>query len=190
MSIDTGREREIREITIEDKEYPPLLKKIRGAPNKLYLRGRISPCRFFSIVGTRRFSSYGKQAAFDIAYDLSQAGVCIVSGMTAGIDTFAHQGALEGRSPTISVLGTGLDEKSVYPKKNLPLLQEIVRNKGAVVSEYPPGMPGLKRNFPQRNRIVSGMSEGVLVIEAPRKSGALITANWAINQKKLVFALL
>jgi len=180
---------EIREIKISSEEYPPLLKKIQGAPEKLYIRGKVPKARFLAIVGTRRFSAYGKQVAFDIAYDLSQAGICIVSGMAKGIDTFAHRGALEGGSPTIAVLGTGIDKKSIYPKENLFLSQEIVKNKGALISEYPAGTLGWKQNFPKRNRIISGISEGVLVIEAPQKSGALITANWAKMQKRTIFAL-
>ena len=109
--------------------------------------------------------------------------------MARGIDTFAHKGALERGGRTIAVLGTGIDEKSLYPKENLKLARKILENKGCLVSEYPPGSPGLKQNFPERNRIISGLSLGVLIVEAKFGSGALITANWAKIQGKKIFAL-
>ena len=195
-------EEKIKIVKLEDKEYPLLLKKIANPPKILYIKGELlKKEKCFAIVGTRRSSNYGKEIAFSIAKDLSEAGLTIVSGMARGIDTFAHKGALEGEGParnashsdaggrTIAVLGTGIDEKSLYPKENLKLARKILENKGCLVSEYPPGSPGLKQNFPERNRIISGLSLGVLIVEAKFGSGALITANWAKIQGKKIFAL-
>jgi len=180
----------IEKISIKDKNYPQLLKKIKNPPKILYYVGKILPKeKCFAVVGTRRCSSYGKEIAFQIAKDLSNSGLTIVSGMAPGIDTFAHLGALEGNKRTIAVLGTGLDEKSIYPKSNLKLAKKIVENGGCLISEYKPGTRGRKYTFPQRNRIISGLSLGVLVVEARLKSGALITAEYAREQKRKIFAV-
>jgi len=180
----------IRKISFDGKEYPKLLKKIKDPPKILYIRGKfLSDDSCFAVVGTRRASVYGKQTAFEIAGDLSESGLTVVSGMAKGIDTFSHKGVLESNGRTIAVLGTGLDEKSIYPRENLALSREILKKGGALVSEYPPGTPGFRQNFPQRNRIISGLSLGVLVIEAKFGSGALITAKWAREQKRKVFAV-
>jgi len=181
---------EIQTLSIEDKNYPKILKEISNPPKILYYLGEIKdkePC--FAIVGTRRYSSYGKQVALEIAGDLAEAGLTIVSGFAPGIDTFAHQAVIEREKRTIAVLGTGLDEKSIYPRSNLKLVNEILETGGCLISEYPPGTPGSKFTFPQRNRIISGLSLGVLVVEAKQKSGALITANFAFSQKRKVFAV-
>ena len=182
--------REIETISIEDRDYPKLLKKIKDPPKVLYYLGKIKEKEnCFAIVGTRRYSPYGKQITLDIAGDLAETGLTIVSGMAPGIDTFAHQAVLEKRKRTVAVLGTGLDEKSIYPKSNLKLAKKILETGGCLISEYPPGTSGAKFTFPQRNRIISGLSIGVLVIEAPEKSGALITAEFAFSQKRKVFAI-
>lgn len=181
---------EIKTLKIEDKNYPKILKKIKDPPKILYYLGEIKlKENCFSIVGTRRCSSYGKQIAFEIAGDLAEAGLTIVSGMAPGIDTFVHRAVLEKGKRTIAVLGTGLDEKSIYPKSNLKLAKKILENGGCLISEYPPGTSGTKFTFPKRNRIISGLSIGVLVVEAPEKSGALITAEYAFSQKRKVFAI-
>ena len=213
---------EIRKINIKDKEYPKLLKEIPDPPETLYVKGKFIPATpkgraslskaerdelCFGVVGTRRFSSYGKQVALEITGDLAEAGLTIVSGLAPGIDTFAHQATVERWKParnasattsqmladaggrTIAVLGTGVDEKSIYPQSNVKLAKKIIETGGCLVSEYSPGTPGLKQNFPQRNRVISGLSIGVLVIEAKQKSGALITANYAFQQKRKVFAI-
>lgn len=181
---------EIRKINIKDKEYPAILKKIAEAPEALFVRGEIfAKEKCFAIVGTRRCTAYGREIAKEIAQDLAQAGLTIVSGFAAGIDTAAHWGAVEISKRTIAVLGTGLDEKSIYPRANLKLGQKILKTEGALISEYPPGTSGSKFTFPQRNRIISGLSLGVLVVEAPGKSGALITANWAKQQERKIFAV-
>ena len=181
---------EIKTISIEDENYPKRLKEIKNAPEVLYYRGKIiaeEPC--FGIVGTRMCSPYGKQTALNIAGDLSEAGLTIVSGFAQGIDTAAHSTVLEREKRTIAVLGTGLDEKSIYPKSNLKLVEKVLENNGLLISEYPSGTSGSKFSFPNRNRIISGLSLGVLVIEAKQRSGALITAEWARKQGRKVFAL-
>ena len=180
---------QIKKLKITDQNYPQLLKKIEEPPKTLYLRGKIPQGNCFAIVGTRRCSDYGKQIALEIAGDLAKAGLVIVSGLARGIDSFAHQGCLEKNGKTIAVLGTGLDEKSIYPKENLKLVREIINKRGCLISEFPPGTPGFKQNFPQRNRIISGLCLGILVIEAKTRSGALITANWAKLQKRKIFAV-
>lgn len=181
---------EIKTISIENKEYPKLLKEIPEPPKTLYFRGKILPTEnCFAIVGTRRCSDYGRQMALEIGGDLTTVGLTIVSGLAEGIDTHAHLSAVERKKRTIAVLGTGLDEKSIYPQSNLKLVKKILETGGCLISEYPPGTHGTKFTFPERNRIISGMSLGVLVVEAKRKSGALITAMWAKRQGKKVFAV-
>jgi len=181
---------EIQSISIEDENYPKLLKKIQNPPKTLYFLGEIKPQEnCFAIVGTRKCTNYGKEVAYQISADLAEAGLTIVSGFAPGIDTMAHLATIERKKRTIAVLGTGLDEKSIYPKSNLKLVKKILEYGGALISEYPPGTPGAKYTFPQRNRIISGISLGILVIEARLKSGALITANYAFEQKRKVFAI-
>jgi len=180
----------IETITIEDNNYPKILREIKDPPRILYYIGSLprAESSSFAVVGTRMASSYGKQVALEIAGDLAEAGLTIVSGLAPGIDTFCHQAVVEKEERTIAVLGTGLDEKSIYPQSNLKLARKIIE-KGLLISEYPPGTPGLKQNFPRRNRIISGLSFGVLVIEAKERSGSLITAGWALKQGKKVFAV-
>jgi len=177
-------------ITIEDKNYPRLLKEIFAPPALIYVRGNLEPDDEFSlgIVGTRKFTPYGRQITPIITSDLTQAGLTIVSGLAKGIDTLAHQTALKAKGRTIAVSGTGLDKPSIYPSINRYLAEEIAQS-GALISEFPIGTRPLAQNFPQRNRIISGLSLGVLVIEAPIKSGALITARDAIEQNRDVFAI-
>ncbi len=181
---------EIKTISVKDKNYPKLLKEIKNPPEVLYYRGELNPDeKCFGVVGTRMFSSYGKQVVLEIAGDLAEAGLTIVSGLAPGIDTFAHTATVERRKRTIAVLGTGIDERSIYPQSNLNLTRKILETGGALISEYPPGTRGTQFTFPQRNRIISGLSLGVLVVEAKEKSGALITAEWAKKQQRLVFAI-
>lgn len=193
---------EIKEISIKDNNYPKLLKEIKNPPAILYYRGKILPSEIcFAVVGTRRYSVYGKEIAREIAGGLSEAGLTIVSGLAPGIDAFSHRAAVEKRKRTIAVLGTGVDEKSIYPKENIKLSREIIKAGGCLISEYPIGAPGSQFTFPQRNRIISGLSLGVLVIEAKPPlpefwrqgkksgSGALITARCAFEQKRKVFAV-
>lgn len=181
---------EVQEIKIEEKAYPQLLKKIKNPPRTLYVLGKIlEKEKCVAVVGTRRCTDYGKEVAREIAGNLAEAGLTIVSGFAPGIDTFAHLAAIEKGKRTIAVLGTGLDKKSIYPKSNLKLVEKILENGGCLISEYPPGTKGTRFTFPQRNRIISGLSLGVVVIEARLKSGALITAKYAREQKRKVFAV-
>jgi DNA processing protein len=183
-------EKEIRKLTLQDKGYPAILKEIHDPPKELYIKGEIIPQDkvAIAIVGTRKYSQYGKQATLDIAGKLARLGITIVSGLAKGIDTFAHQAALENNGRTIAVLGSGMDRKSFSPLRNYEL-GEIITQNGAVISEYPQGTPGALFTFPQRNRIISGLSLGVVVVEAPQESGALITANLALEQNREVFAV-
>jgi len=180
----------VRTISKEDEEYPKPLKKIPDAPEVLYIRGQLIPDETcFGVVGTRRCSSYGKQVALEIAGELAEAGITIVSGLAPGIDTFSHLACIEKNKRTIAVLGTGIDEKSIYPKSNIGLARKILETGGCLVSELPPGTHGSKITFPKRNRIISGLSLGVLVVEAKKKSGSLITARHALEQKRKLFAV-
>jgi len=181
---------EIKTIGIQDKDYPRLLMGIKNPPPVLYYRGELTPKdNCFAIVGTRMCSVYGKEAATEISGDLSEAGLTIVSGLAPGIDTCSHLVVVEKNKRTIAVLGTGLDTRSIYPQSNLDLAQKIIEKGGCLISEYPEGTPGSKITFPQRNRIISGLSLGILVVEAKQKSGSLITAKWAQKQGRKVFAV-
>lgn len=181
---------EIKEVKIEEKTYPLLLKKIKNPPNILYVLGNlIENEKCVAIVGTRKCTDYGKEVALEIGGNLAEAGLTIVSGFAPGIDTFAHLAAIERKKRTIAVLGTGLDKKSLYPKSNLKLVEKILENGGCLISEYPPGTKGTKFTFPQRNRIIAGLSLGVIVIEAKLKSGALITAEFAKKEGRKIFAI-
>jgi DNA processing protein len=182
---------DIKEIKITDKHYPEAIKKLSDAPKVLYYKGVLptSQENMVAVVGTRRPSSYGEQAAFQITGELADAGITVVSGMAPGIDTFAHRACVERSKKTIAVLGTGLDEKSIYPQENLELARQIIKNGGCLISEYKPGTPGFLGHFPQRNRIVVALSLGVVVIEAKEKSGSLITARLAMEQHKKLFAV-
>jgi len=178
----------IKVLTMFDSDYPQNLKHISGAPPVLYIRGAV-PCSsllHIAIVGTRKATIYGKQVTRKLSYDLASRGAVIVSGMARGIDSCAHMGAIEAGGKTIAVLGCGVDV--VYPRENKRLIDQICEV-GAVISEFPLGMPPNKQNFPARNRIISGLCSGVLVIEAPERSGALITANFALEQGRDVFAV-
>ncbi len=177
-----------RIITLLDEGYPPGLREVPDAPAVLYVQGEFPQgmeCSF-AIVGSRRPTLYGLQMAEKFSRELSEIGVPIVSGLARGIDAAAHRGCLRSGGKTVGVLGCGLDV--VYPRENAALFNEI-RKSGCIISEFPFGTPPLAYNFPRRNRIVSGLSLGVLVVEAQLKSGALITADFALEQGREVFAL-
>ncbi len=179
----------IRIIIQNDEEYPEELLEISSPPAMLYARGNILPGEFrLGIVGSRKISDYGKRAAEDFARELSGNGVTLVSGMAYGVDSIAHYYCLRNGGRLIAVLGGGIDEKSIYPSSNRRAAQEIASS-GCVLSEYPIGTPPLKQHFPARNRIISGISKGVLVIEATQTSGSLITARFALEQNREVFAV-
>jgi len=184
-------------ITLEDEDYPPLLREIYDPPIALYIRGDLKracarPC--IAVVGSRRCSTYGVNAALSLSRDLAQNGLTIVSGLARGIDAAAHRGALEvakesareSGALTIAVVGTGLE--TTYPKEHKKLEDEIAAN-GAVISEFPLGTPPLPQNFPYRNRVLSGLCFGVLIVEAAEHSGSLITARLAYEQGREVFAV-
>lgn len=177
-------------ITILDEDYPKLLKEIHDPPHIMYIKGTLKPKDEFAIavVGTRKLSTYGQQAASVLARELAQASLTIVSGLALGIDTLAHLASIEQKKRTIAVVGSSLDRFSIFPPQNRSLAEKIAQN-GALLSEYPVGSAALPHHFPARNRIVSGLSLGTLVIEAPQKSGAIITANHALAQNREVFAV-
>lgn len=176
-------------IHIRDEQYPPQLREIHQPPQVLHIRGHIpKDGPMIAVVGTRHCTPYGRRATDSIVRGLVRAGVVIVSGMANGIDTQAHKAALEAGGETIAVLGSGIDESVLYPQGNKMLAREIEKH-GAVISEFEPYAKSETYYFPQRNRIISGLSLGVLVVEAKEKSGALITSNFALEQNREVFAV-
>jgi len=182
----------INVLTIKDEKYPKLLKEIYSPPALLYYKGRLSPEQdefSLAVVGTRKFSSYGRQVTPEIVRTLAKSGLVIVSGLALGIDSLAHEASLDVKGRTLAVLGSGLDRENIYPSYNRYLADEIVDSGGLLISEYPPGTRPLKHFFPQRNRIISGLSLGTLVIEAPEDSGALLTARYALEQNREIFAV-
>ncbi|HEU0115219.1 MAG TPA: DNA-processing protein DprA [Thermomicrobiales bacterium] len=176
----------IEAISIEDPRYPRLLREISAPPPVLYVRGELTSAdeTAVAIVGTRRATATGREIAARLGEDLAAAGVTIVSGLARGIDGAAHQAALRADGRTIAVLGSGPDV--IYPPEHRLLAERIVE-RGAVLSDYPPGRKPDAMNFPARNRIISGLSLGVVLVEAPAKSGALITADFAADQGREVF---
>jgi DNA processing protein len=182
-----GNDRHV--LTLGDPRYPAELLQMADPPLMLYVLGDVQSlhhARRLAIVGSRNPTPQGEANARQFAQALGQAGVCVVSGLALGVDGAAHDGALLGGAPTVAVVGTGLDR--VYPKRHLTLAHRIA-SQGAIVSEYPLGTPPLPENFPQRNRIIAGLSQGTLVVEAAVKSGSLITARLAAEQGREVFAI-
>lgn len=173
----------------EDAQYPPLLRQIAHPPHLIYVYGETDLTDRFpvAVVGTRRASAYGLTHTREIAAELAQTGVCVVSGLALGIDAAAHTGALDGGGRTVAVLGSALDKP--YPQENEPLMRRILESGGSVVSEYAPGTPPSRYSFLQRNRIIAGMCLGTLVTEGPRRSGALNTATRTLENGREVFAL-
>ena len=177
-------------VTLEEAAYPATLRTIHDPPLALYVRGAWrealdAPC--VAVVGSRHASLYGLRIAERLAHDLALRGVTVVSGMARGIDAAAHRGTLAAAGRTLAVLGSGLGR--VYPPEHVDLAGQIIERGGALVSEYPMGMPPLAQNFPRRNRVISGLSLGVVVVEAAQCSGALITADCALEQGREVFAV-
>jgi DNA processing protein len=178
-----------RAITFADAEYPSLLRETYDPPIVLYVKGDIARALSrpaVAVVGSRRCSTYGKNVAEMLARDLASRGVTIVSGLARGIDTAAHLGAIAGKGLTLAVMGTGFDE--IYPKENKKLADRIASN-GALVTEFPTSTPPVSQNFPFRNRVISGLSLGVLVVEGAERSGSLITARMAYEQGRDVYAV-
>ncbi|MGI6175519.1 MAG: DNA-processing protein DprA [Christensenellales bacterium] len=177
-----------RALPMFDNEYPKLLREISDPPPVLFVKGgRIDYPRAISVVGSRRFDRVGEDTAVKIGQELSDAGICVVSGMAEGIDSCAHNGALKGKTPTVAVFGCGVDV--IYPRYNQELYARILDQNGAIVSEYPPKTGVARAHFPVRNRIISGMSRAVVVVQAPQKSGAMITVRHALEQGRDVFSV-
>ena len=176
-----------RIITLEDEDYPSSLREIPDPPLVLYVRGTLPVVEVaVGIVGARRASLYGLQMAQRLGYDLGLRGITVVSGLARGIDAAAHRGALKSGGRTVAVLGGGLSR--LYPPEHRELAEQVA-GQGALVSEYPMGMEPMAHNFPRRNRLISGLSLGVVIVEAARRSGALITADCALEQGREVFAV-
>jgi DNA processing protein len=182
------QEKDVKMRTILDEDYPLNLKNLEDAPPILYCRGKLlrEDSNAVSIVGTRRATEYGRIVARNLAKQLSELGITIISGLANGIDTQAHLGALLGKGRTLAVMGTGLD--LIYPASNRNLARRIVEN-GALVTELPPNSPPFPYHFPSRNRIISGLSKAVVAIEAPFKSGVFSTISWALQYGRDIYAL-
>lgn len=179
----------IKVIRIEDENYPKKLKNIYSKPHILYILGNVNLLndKSIAIIGCRDSTDYGKKTAFRFGYELAKKGICVISGFARGIDSYSHLGAVMARGKTIAVMGCGLDV--IYPPENEKLYREILKNDGAIISEYPLGTKPQKHHFPARNRIISGLSDGVLVVEAKKRSGTMITVEHALDQGRDVFAI-
>ena len=177
-------------ITILDNQYPKLLKEIYDPPTILYTKGSFKPedDLAIAVVGTRKPTMYGARVAEEFSHKLSTVGLTIISGLALGIDTLAHKAALKADGRTIAVLGSGLDLQSIYPTSNL-LLSDTISDRGVLISEYPIGTKAMPYHFPARNRIISGLSIGTLIVEATEKSGTFLTANHALDQGRQIFAI-
>ncbi|MFA5872275.1 MAG: DNA-processing protein DprA [Parcubacteria group bacterium] len=178
-------------LTIRCDAYPSMLKEIASAPPVIYIRGNPSALsnKSLAIVGSRKYTPYGERVAENICKDLVRSGLSITSGLALGIDAISHRAALDAGGETIAILGSGLDDVSIFPRENFNLARRILENDGALVSEYPPGTPSYKQNFPARNRIMAGLTLGTLVVEAALESGSLITARLALEFNREVFSV-
>ncbi|KKW17407.1 MAG: protecting protein DprA protein [Candidatus Magasanikbacteria bacterium GW2011_GWA2_50_22] len=180
----------IEVVTWNDTQYPALLKEIHDPPHTLFIRGKLPQNPYtLAVVGTRMVTPYGRQIVEQIVAPLARAGLTIVSGLALGVDALAHEATLRERGTTIAVLGGGCDKASIYPTSNRGLAERLIEQEGALVSEYPPATLAVPYHFPHRNRIISGLSRGTLVIEAAEDSGSLITANHSLEQNREVFVV-
>jgi DNA processing protein len=186
QTLKTLEKLEVTLVSFWDENYPPQLRAIHDPPALLYLRGRLPANDCLAIVGSRRATTAALQLTRTIAADLAEHNICIVSGLARGVDSAAHRGALQVAGNTIAVLGCGIDR--IYPPDNDRLYHQIL-GQNAIISEYPPGAPPLAGHFPGRNRIISGLSRGVLIVEAAENSGSLITADFALEQGRELFAI-
>ncbi|MCO5199100.1 MAG: DNA-processing protein DprA [Anaerolineae bacterium] len=179
----------LRLLTWQSADYPRYLREVPMAPPVLYMRGELLSADEWAIavVGTRRLTAYGRQVARELTLGLARSGITVISGLARGIDSLAHKTAIEAGGRTIAVLGSGLNQ--IYPPENRRLAEQIVAGHGALISEYALDTPPDARNFPPRNRIISGLSLGTIVVEAGERSGALITASFALEQNREVFAV-
>lgn len=180
-------------ITWKEPDYPALLKEIAAPPPVLYYKGEINKSKSakkrLAVVGSRKFSAYGSKAISELLPGVIESKIEIISGLALGIDALAHQKTLDLKGKTWAILGSGLDSKNFYPTANRRLAENIINHGGALISEFPPGTPPHKQNFPQRNRIIAGLAQATLIVEAKIKSGALITANWALEENREVLAV-
>ena len=182
---------QIYTVSINDPHYPQLLKEVNDPPHTLFIRGTLPNIQqpTLAVVGTRKYTAYGKLVCEDIVGPLASRGTVIVSGLAYGIDAIAHQITLMNKGTTMAVLGGGIDKKTVAPSAHRDLAEQIVANGGALISEYPPGFLPTAYSFPARNRIIAGLALGTLIIEAPETSGALITTRFALDYNREVFAI-
>ena len=187
--IEKMKKQNVNIITVEDVEYPQILKNIYDYPISLYIKGnlKILNNQSIGIVGCRDASQYGIKMAQYFSYNLAKKDINIISGLAKGIDSWSHIGTIKAKGITVGVIGSGLD--IVYPKENQYLYDKIIGENGAILSEYPLGVEPAKMNFPARNRIISGMSKGIIVIEAKKKSGTLITVDFALEQGRDVYVV-
>lgn len=186
----TLEKEQIQCITMTNSDYPPLLKEIYDPPICLFVRGNIKNITNpLAVVGPRKYSAYGKQVTEEIVPKLARCNVTIISGLAMGIDGIAHNATLQAGGRTIAVLGSGINKENIYPACHKQLAEKIISSGGALVSEYPPGTEPNIFTFPRRNRIVAGMSVGTLVVEAAEESGALITAQFALDSSREVFCI-
>lgn len=177
-------------LILDDGSYPQMLREIDDPPPVLYVKGDWQACfdqPCVGVIGSRACSTYGENASEMLSRDLASRGITVVSGLARGIDTAAHRGSIRGQGRTVAVMGTGID--NVYPKENRKIADEIVGSGGCLVTQFPLGTPPIKENFPYRNRIISGLSYGVLIVEASERSGSLITARLAAEQNREVMAV-
>jgi len=177
-------------LTQKDSDYPDLLKQIYDPPFCLFVRGQLKSANHsIAVVGTRKYTDYGKQTTDKIVRELVREDITVISGLALGIDGIAHEAALKNNGQTVAVLGTGINRQHIYPRANYYLAERIIENGGAIISEYPPGTLPTRWCFPRRNRIIAGMTIGTVITEAPAGSGALITAQYASNNNREVFAV-
>ena len=172
-----------------DENYPEKLRQIYGRPAKLYIEGNtnILNSKSIAIIGSRNCSKYGMEVAYKFGYGLAQKGITVISGLARGIDAYSHWGVVKANGKAIAVLGSGLN--NIYPRENIGLYKEIIKNGGAVITEYEKNSKPDKMHFPARNRIISALSDGILVVEARRKSGTLITVDFGLEHGKDIFCI-
>jgi DNA processing protein len=181
----------VEKLTRGDPRFPAALRELHDAPDALYARGNLGLLKLpaVAIVGTRTHSEHGGHAAHQFAGAFARAGLAVVSGLAFGIDAAAHEGALDARGATIAVLGSGVDDASLFPRGHLGLARRLLAGNGLIVSENPPGTKPAKWDFPKRNRIIAALSRATVVVEAPEKSGALITAKFALELGRDLYAV-
>ncbi|MEK7546403.1 MAG: DNA-processing protein DprA [Patescibacteria group bacterium] len=180
---------DIRRLTPSDPAWPEAFAQAVPSPERLFVRGILPDCPGIAVVGTRKMSAYGRACVELLVPEIVRLGRPVVSGLALGVDGVAHEAALRAGGYTVAVIGSGADDASIYPRAHFGLAKRIIEAGGAVISEYPSGAPGLPHHFPERNRLVAALSSAVLLVEAPRKSGAMITARLALEMGRDVWAV-